>query len=109
MAEMTHEYSDFPSRVYTLHNFENVASAPNDVISVIESIKALVAEGSYTAAVALLENNKSILSPYWIDADVINAIEEEIRNLEIYGKAQKQAYYYQDDEPDAVEGDVWIS
>lgn len=108
MTAMTHEYSDFPNRVYALHNFENVASAPNDVIQIITNIKSLVAEGSFSAAVALLENNKSILSPYWIDAEIINAIEEEIRNLEIYAKSQKQAYYYQDDEPDAIEGDVWI-
>lgn len=109
MAVMTHEYSDFPERVYNLHHFENVANAPSDVIAVISEIKELIAAGSYSAAVALLENNKSILSRFWIDADNINAIEEEIRNLEIYAKSQKQAYYYQDDEPDAVEGDVWIS
>lgn len=108
MAIMTHEYSDFPNRVYNLHHFENVANAPSDVIAVITEIKSLVESGSYSAAVNLLENNKSILSQYWIDADNINAIEEEIRNLEIYAKSQKQAYYYQEEEPDAVEGDVWI-
>lgn len=108
MAVMTHEYSDFPNRVYNLHHFENVANAPSDVIEVITEIKSLVESGSYAAAVNLLENNKSILSRYWIDADNINAIEEEIRNLEIYAKSQKQAYYYQEEEPDAVEGDVWI-
>lgn len=108
MAVMTHEYSNFPDQVYNLHHFENVANAPSDVISVITEIKNLISEGSYSAAVALLENRKNILSPYWIDADNINAIEEEIRNLEIYAKSQKQAYYYQEDEPDATEGDVWI-
>lgn len=108
MAVMTHEYSDFPTKVYNLHHFDNVANAPADVIAIITSIKSLIANGQYSAAVQLLENNKSTLSPYWIDAELINAIEEEIRNLEIYAKSQKQAYYYQDDEPDAVEGDVWI-
>ena len=108
MAVMTHEYSDFPSKVYNLHDFQNVATAPMDVIDTITQIKTYVASGNYSAAVELLKNRKSTLSPYWIDADTINAIEEEIRNLEIYAKSQKQAYYYQDDEPDAVEGDVWI-
>ena len=105
---MTHEYSLFPDRVYTLHNFKNVADAPSEVVSIISDIKANVTAGKYSDAALLLQEYKSMLSPYWIDADIVNAIEEEVRNLEIYARGEKQSYYYQDNEPDALEGDVWI-
>ena len=108
MAVMTHEFSRFPQQTYALHHFENVANAPNNVLDVIVQIKTYVLNGKYTEAEQLLEDNKAALEQYWVDADVINAIEEEIRNLEIYTRSTHQAYYYQDEEPDATEGDVWI-
>ena len=108
MATMTHEFSRFPEQTYALHNFLNVANAPDSLLDIIVQIKSLVASGSYSEAEKLLEDNKESLAQYWIDADVINAIEEEIRNLEIYSRSTHQAYYYQDEEPDATEGDVWI-
>lgn len=105
---MTHEYSRFPDSLYTLHNFENVADAPSVVIDKIKEIKRLVTEGKYAEAASQLEQYKSMLSRYWIDADIVNAIEEEIRNLEVYAKSIHQAYYCQIEKPDANEGDVWI-
>ena len=108
MSTMTHEFSRFPEQTYLLHNFNNVANAPSNVLDIIVKIKSLVISGLYSEAEQLLEDKKEVLSQYWVDADVINAIEEEIRNLEIYARSRHQAYYYQDEEPDAVEGDVWI-
>lgn len=108
MATMTHEFSRFPEQTYALHNFLNVANAPDNVLDTIVQIKTLVANGSYSEAENLLDTNKEELAQYWVDADVINAIEEEIRNLEIYARSTHQAYYYQENEPDATEGDVWI-
>lgn len=105
---MTHEYSHFPERIYALHNFLNVANAPSNILDIIVEIKTDVASGYYSEAEKLLEENKDKLSPYWVDADTINAFEEELRNLEIYAKSTHQAYYYQDEVPDAVKGDVWI-
>ena len=109
MAVMTHEFSRFPERLYTLHDFENVADAPSSVMAIIAEIKKLVTEGKYEDATTKLEENKSTLTRYWIDADIVNAIEEEIRNLEIYARSIHQAYYCQSEKPDANEGDVWIS
>ena len=108
MATMTHEFSRFPEQTYALHEFKNVANAPDSTLDIIVQIKQYVASGLYNEAEQLLENNKEALSQYWVDADVINAIEEEIRNLEIYTRSTHQAYYYQEEEPDASEGDVWI-
>ena len=108
MASMTHEFSRFPEQTYALHNFLNVAVAPDNLLDIIVEIKTYVANGAYADAERLLDEHKEELAQYWIDADVINAIEEEIRNLEIYARSTHQAYYYQDEEPDATEGDVWI-
>lgn len=108
MATMTHEFSRFPEQTYALHNFLNVVNAPDSTLDIIVKIKSYVASGLYSEAETLLEDNKETLAQYWVDADVINAIEEEIRNLEIYTRSTHQAYYYQDEEPDATEGDVWI-
>ncbi len=106
---MTHEFSRFPEQTYALHEFLNVANAPDSTLDIIVQIKQYVSSGLYSEAEQLLENNKELLAQYWVDADVINAIEEEIRNLEIYARSTHQAYYYQSEEPDASEGDVWIN
>lgn len=108
MAVLTHEYSNFPAQTYSLHNFLNVAEAPESVVTVISNIKELISKGHYNAAAQLFSENKTVLANYYIDSSVINAIEEEIRNLEIYAKQQQQAYYYSEEEPNCNIGDVWI-
>ena len=81
MAEMTHEYSRFPNNVYTLHNFRDVRDAPDSVMSIINNIKSLEISGQYNAAAQLIEQNSQTLAQYLIDAETINAIDEEIRIL----------------------------
>ncbi len=108
MAKYSKEFSKFPEQVFTLHNFKNVADAPTEVISIIQKIKSAVASGAYSEAAQLLSKNKAVIAEYWIDADNINALEEEIYNLELYAKQSVQMHYYCDDEPSGVEGDVWI-
>jgi hypothetical protein len=108
MAEMTHEYSRFPNNVYTLHNFRDVRDAPDSVMSIINNIKSLEISGQYNAAAQLIEQNSQTLAQYLIDAETINAIDEEIRNLEIYSIHQSQTLFYQNNEPDCVAGDIWL-
>lgn len=109
MAEYTHEYSDFPNTLYSLHNFLDLKDAPSNVANVVERIKNYTLNGQYSQAALLLEENKQALAQYLLDARYVNALDEELRNLEIYTKAKKQALYYSDSKPDAVIGDVWIS
>lgn len=109
MAEMTHEYSNFPETLYSVHNFFDLDDAPINVASTIVQIKNLILNQNYQAASQLLWENKDVLSKYMIDARFINALEEEIRNLEIYTQTRVQGLFYQEREPDGVAGDVWIA
>ena len=108
MAEMTHEYSHFPNQLYSLNNFLDLADAPENVVQLVTTIKQYMLAGQYTEAANLLSAYKAILSQYFIDASYINALDEELRNVEIYVKSQRQGIYFSDSEPDCVVGDVWI-
>ena len=39
MADYTHEYSNFPETLYTLHNFLDLKDAPANVASIVYEIK----------------------------------------------------------------------
>ena len=108
MAHMTNEFSHFPEQIYDLHNFLDLKDAPESINIIVNQIKRYEAAGKFAEAAALLNDSRTALKPYFIDADVINAMEEELRNLEIYTKRKKQTIYYQNSEPDGVAGDVWI-
>ena len=108
MAKFLREYSKFPEQLYTPHNYKNVASAPTEVMNVIQLIKSSIQSGNYGKAAQILTENKTLIAPYWIDADMINALEEEIYNMELYAKKEAQCHYYCDDEPNGYEGDVWL-
>lgn len=107
MAELTHEYSQFPDKVWERRYFKDV----NDSIgNVINQIKTLQAQGLYNQAQRLVEQNKDVLGSYSINSEYLNAIDEELINLEKYAKSQKQSVYIQNEEPEiCYTGDVWIS
>ena len=50
----------------------------------------------------------SDLQPYVFGAENWNALEEETRNLEILAKSKKQQIFYQLEEPDGGDCNVWI-
>lgn len=108
MSNLQYEFSRFPEQLYNLHNFKNVVDAPPEVYAVITLIKDAMQSGSYDKASRLLAENKALIASYWIDADTINALEEEIHNLEVYSKTVSQSHYYCEEEPSCVAGDVWI-
>lgn len=105
MAEMTHEYSQFPEQIMELHNFKD---ADDSIAKVINQIKNLQAQGLYNQAQRIVEQNKDVLGSYIISAENLNAIDEETRNLQIYSKQVQQSIYYQDSEPSGFLYDVWI-
>ncbi len=109
MASYTHEYSSFPTGLYTVNNFLDLKDAPNDVATLVMQIKDYILNGNFTMASSVLEENKDTLKRYIIDATYINKLDEELRNLEIYTRTKKQGLYYQASEPDCVLGDVWIA
>lgn len=100
------EFSHFPYRKITRHNFKNVDAA---IASTIEEINALRSNGNYIEAAQCMEKNKSALSQYLVDAVTFRTWEEEIYNTQKYAKQQQQSIFFEDEEPDhCEENDVWI-
>ena len=102
----THEYSNFPNTLYTLHNYQDV---DDSIASLVNTIKAYMAAGNYTQAQYYIDQNKGVLAPYILNMETINALEEEIRNLEIFARTRIQSVFISLTEPDEPEvNDVWI-
>ncbi len=106
LASYTNEYSRLPEQIMERHYFKDI---DNTIADLINQIKTLQAQGQYDRVNAIIKENKENLAQYVIGSDYINAIDEEIRNLEIYAKSKKQSIYYEESEPEyAVHSDVWI-
>ncbi len=106
MAEFTHEYSQFPNKVWERRYFKDV----DDSIAVeINQIKNLQAQGLYNQAQRIVEQNKDVLGKCNVSSEYFNGVDEELINLEKYAKQKKQSIYFQETEPDAALNDVWIS
>ena len=89
------------------HHFKDV---DDSIAPLINQIKALQQQGDYSKIDEIVQNNqdKNLLQ-YFLTSDYINAIDEEIRNLEIFTISKKQSIYYLANEPNLAERfDVWI-
>lgn len=107
MDSYTHEYSKLPHQLYTRHYFKDV---DDTVGNLINQIKLLQQQGKYDKVNEIIKNNKENLQQYALGADYINAIDEEIRNLEIFASEKRQVVYYVSNEPGgALINDIWIS
>lgn len=107
MASYSTEFSSFPSKKITKHNFKNV---DDNIASVINQINTLRSQGLYNQASRIIENNKDTLAQYVVDSITFRTWEEEIYNTQIYAKQQQQqqSIYFDTEEPDCIEGDVWV-
>lgn len=107
MASYTNQYSQFPSQVYTPHNFMD---ADDTIGALINTIKGYMASGNYSQAQFYMQQNASVLEPYVLNTEHINMIEEETRNCELYALSRQQAVFYDSTEPSYAEiNDVWIA
>lgn len=106
MSEYENEFSQFPLKKITKHNFKNV---DDSIASVINQINDLRSQGLYNQASRLIENNQDTLAQYIVDAVTFRTWEEEIYNTQKYAKHVQQSVFFDEDEPEeCVEGDVWI-
>lgn len=106
MSQYENEFTNFPHKLITKHNFKNVdeISAP-----IINQINTLRSQGFYAQAAQIIQNNKELLSPYIVDAVIIRMLEEEIYNTQKYAKQQQQSVFFEDEEPDyCEEEDIWL-
>ena len=107
MATYTRQYSNFPSQVYTPHNF---VDADDSIGTLVNTIKGYMARGDYSQAQFYIQQNYAVLEPYVLNAEHINMIEEETRNCEIYALSRQQGVFYDPTEPYYAEiNDVWIA
>lgn len=106
MTEMTHEYSNFPDKIFDRTDYQDM---DDDTSMIANQIKDLKSKGLYGQAQKIIEQHYGKLKKRVIDAEAINAISEELRNLEIYSKQIQQSVFMQNDEPICVcVDDVWI-
>lgn len=106
MTGYEREFSSFPEQKITLHHFKNI---DDNIASLINQINALRSQGLYNQAARIIQNNSDVLGQYIVDAITFRTWEEEIFNTQRYAKQQQQSVYFDDNEPDCIEGDVWIS
>ncbi len=107
MAKYEREFSNFPSKKITKHDFKNV---DDNIASVINQIKSLQLQGLYNQASRIVQNNFDVLSHYIVDAITFRTWEEEIYNTQIYAKQKQQSIYFDEyeEDVDCIEGDVWV-
>lgn len=107
MAEYSREFSNFPSKKITRHNFKNV---DDNIAPIINQINTLRSQNRYNQAARIVQDNFDVLSHYIVDAITFRTWEEEIYNTQLYAKQQQQSIYFDENEDDfdGIEGDVWV-
>lgn len=107
MSKYETEYSNFPSKKITKHNFLDVT---DEIASIVNQINLLRSHGQYNQAAQILQENKETLSQYIVDAETFRTWEDEIYNAQKYAKQVQQSIYFEENEEDVdcLEGDVWI-
>ncbi len=107
MSNFEREFSFFPERKITRHDFKNI---DDNIAPVINQINSLRTQGLYNQAARIIEQNLDILSHYIVDAITYRTWEEEIYNTQIYAKQKQQSIYFEEFEKDVdcIKGDVWV-
>lgn len=107
MAEYSREFSSFPFKKITRHNFKNV---DDNIAPIINQIKSLQLQEKYNQAARILQNNFDVLSHYIVDAITFRTLEEEIYNTQKYARQEQQSIFFDEaeDDFDGIEGDVWV-
>ena len=104
-SSYTHEYSQFPNKLITIHNFKD---ADNSVAALINTIDDLKFRCLYESAAKVISENADKLAPYTLDSSTINTLEEENRNAQVMALQKHQCVYFDENEPDiCAVGDVW--
>lgn len=116
MATYTHDYSLFPEEVFVPHGFLDAGEITegSSEETLVKQVMDAISKRDYAKAETLLGTKDSItgkilLEPYTLNAEHINIIEEELRNIELYTISQKQSVFYMNDEPVyCTANDIWI-
>lgn len=105
MANLTHEYSNFPAKVIDLPHFKDI---DDGIAEIVNQYMTLYNVGDYAGAAKILSDNNLDLSDYIVGAKVINTFIEELRNAQIVALQKQQVIHTTADEPDAPLNDIWV-
>lgn len=107
MSQYENEFSSFPEKKITRHDFRNV---DDNIAPVINQINSLRTQGLYNQAARIIQQNFDVLSHYIVDAITYRTWEEEIYNTQIYARQKQQVIFFDENEEDvdAIQGDVWL-
>lgn len=94
--------SQFPDNIITLSEYKDIGEATNAVKELITQYYAYMEAKDYASASTLLENNWDVLKQFYIGMDVLNKIEEEIYNTQLYAIKNSDTVIA-DTEPNASE------
>ena len=95
MGKFEQEFSNFPVQKITRHYFKNIDD--------------LRAQGLYSQAANLIQENFNTISHYIVDAVTYRTWEEEIYNTQKYARQKQQSLFFDESDADfdGIEGDVW--
>ena len=105
MAKYSHEFSNFPNKLITKHNFVDVDDKTAELVNQINSLRA---NKKYNDAAKLIRENSDRLENRSADAVTFRTIFEEIWNTQVYALQKQQVVFTKADEPECETGDIWI-
>lgn len=106
MGKFEQEFSNFPVQKITRHYFKNI---DDNIAPIVNEINALRAQGLYSQAANLIQENFNTISHYIVDAVTYRTWEEEIYNTQKYARQKQQSIFFDESDTDfdGIEGDVW--
>lgn len=106
--------SQFPSKTIKVSmldkwGFDQFKDIDDDVKNVIKTYYDLLANGDIDLALMIKKNNAERLRQYWLDAEKINLILDEIQNVELYAYSARECVVSETEpEVDIAAGCYWI-
>lgn len=116
------EYSKFPTKNITLHEFKNISddgitytldgvsysTTIDKLVAQINTLRASSVTADKVACVNLMNAVKDTLAHYMVDAETFNTWEQEIYNTQVYAQSVLQSTHFGTEEPDCQVEDIWI-
>ena len=76
--------SQFPEHEMELIEYKDIGEAPAAIQLLARQYYSFMEAGNYTSAYNILKENKNDLIQYYIGMDLLNKLEEEIYNTQIF-------------------------
>lgn len=111
MAEYSRVFgSQFPKTVMTLVEYKDIGEATLEEQVLIQEFYSYMDKKNFENASALLEDNWDILEKFYFGMEMLNKLEEELYNTQVYAQ-KKTSVIVGTSQPNATEyadGTVWL-